>query len=522
MHQRTQQTVGLAALIMMGSIFLSRVAGVFREMAIAAVAGADAAVDAYRVGFILPEILNHILASGFMSVTFIPIFAGYLALDDEDGGWRIFSIILTLFGALMALLVAGAMLLAPRLVPLLAPGRDDPQFLALAVHMTRITLPAQLFFFVGGMLMAVQFARRQFFIPALAPIVYNLGIIAGGWLMGSRIGVVGFAWGALGGAILGNFGIQLLGVWKTGLHYRPDWTWNHPDLRRYIFLTLPLMLGLTMIFSTEIFSKLFGSFLPEGAIAWLDYALRIMMLLVGFFGQAIGVASYPDMARMAAQKKMDDLNRLFNLALRYLALVLPVSAWVFVMRHEIVRLLFERGRFGVGDTKMTALALTGLLPGTVAFAAQTVVNRGFYAMQNTLLPAIYGTLAVGLSLPLYWLGMRLMGVPGVGLAISISALLQVWILFAIWNRYSENKSAGAVYRSYGHHLMATLPIGGLLWCVHRYLRLWIGAAGTLTDVGVMIAVGVLFVVLTALWGWLFKVEAILYIGRRLSDRLLRA
>ena len=518
MNQSSHSKIGLAALIMMASIFLSRVTALFREMAIATIAGADAAVDAYRLAFILPEILNHILASGFLSVTFIPIFARYLSREDEEGGWEIFSTILTIFGLLLLFLVAGAMLFAPHIVPLLAPGRDDPQFVALAVHMTRITLPAQLCFFAGGMLMAVQFAKKRFLIPALAPIVYNLGIIVAGLLLSPRIGVQGFAWGALIGAMVGNFIIQVWGARKAGMRYRPNWAWGHPDLRRYVLLTLPLMLGLTMVFSTEIFSKFFGSFLPAGAIAWIDYAMRIMMLLVAFFGQAIGVASFPEMARLAAEQRLTELNRLFNRTLRYLALVLPVSVWVLIVRHEIVRLLFERGKFSGHDTGMTALALASLLPGAVAFAAQTVVNRGFYALQNTLLPAIYATLAACLSLPLYWIGVKAFGVPGIGVAISVSALIQAWVLFAVWNRRSGNAGAGAVYRTYLKTAAASVPMAAIMWYLHGLLRQGIDNTHVIGAAGIIVVMASVFALLMAIWGWLFKVEVLHHLISRLVKR----
>ena len=208
---------------MMASIFLSRVMGLVREMVIAGVAGADTAVDAYRVAFVVPEILNHILASGFLSVTFIPIFSRYLAEKCDDEGWRVFSLILTVFGAFLLVLILVAEIFAPSLIGLLAPGRTDPVFLAMAVRMTRIILPAQFFFFAGGLLMAVQFAREQFFIPALAPLVYNLGIILGGVLLAAFCGMEGFAWGVLGGSLVGNFAIQIWGARRIGMRFAPVW-----------------------------------------------------------------------------------------------------------------------------------------------------------------------------------------------------------------------------------------------------------------------------------------------------------
>ncbi len=521
MNQKAYKKIGIAALIMMASIFLSRVMGTFREMTIAATAGANSAVDAYRVAFVLPEILNHVLASGFLSVTFIPIFSGYLAKNDEDGGWRIFSVIVTSFGVLLIALIAISMVFAPRIVPLLALGRKDPEFLQMATHMTRIILPAQLFFFIGGLLMAVQFATERFFIPALAPLIYNLGIIAGGLLLGPWMGVEGFSWGALAGAFVGNFLIQVFGARKSGLHFRPRFDLRHPDLLRYLLLTLPLMLGLTMTFSMEVFSKFFGSFLPAGAISWLDYAKTTMWMLVAFFGQAIGVASYPYMARLAAQQRLAEMNRIFNTMLRYLAtLVIPTSVLMWVLRHEILRVLFERRDFLPQDTRMTAIALSGLLVGAVAFAAQTVVNRGFYALQNTLLPAIYGSIAIIISLPVYWLGLKMYGLLGVALAISISAMIQVAVLFSIWNRRSNNTESYQVYLTFSKTVMAGFPLGGILWWGHRLLGDYIQTGSFQGSCKVIILVSGFFLVLMALGGWIFKVEGVRYLWGRLRKRVL--
>ncbi len=508
------QKIGVATLIMMASIFLSRVTGVVREMALAALVGAGTQVDAYRVAFVLPEILNHILASGFLSVTFIPIFSRHLEADRETEGWRTFSTIFTIFGGVLLILILVGMALAPTLVPFLAAGRKDPEFIAMAVNMTRITLPAQFFFFAGGLLMAVQYAKKRFLFPALAPLIYNVSIIGGGCLLSGRLGAAGFCWGALAGAGIGSFALQLIGALRVGMRFRPNFNIRHPDLRRYVYLTLPLMIGLTMVFSTELFSKFFGSFLPAGAISWIDYAMRVMLILVGFFGQAVGVASYPFMAQLAARGRIGELNETINKVLRYLSVVVPVSVLVVVLRQEIVRVLFQRGLFDATDTRMTALTLACLMAGAIAFVTQTVVNRGFYATQNTLLPTVFGTLAVVVSLPIYWAGLKMLGVAGVGLAISASALIQTLLLFTVWNRRSGNNGATDVYRAYGKALAAGIAMGLLLYPLHKALG-WIIKPGALfADLLTVVIISTAFAGMTAWCGRRFKIEAIHYITSR--------
>lgn len=514
--------VGIASLIMMASVFLSRVIGLGREVTIAYVGGAGAGVDAYQVAFVLPEMLNHVVASGFLSVTFIPLFARHLAEGREREGWRVFSAILTGFGLLLLMLIALGEWFTPALVGLLAPGLDDPAVFAAAVRMTRIILPAQFFFFAGGLFMAVQFARERFAVPALAPLVYNLGIIGGGLTLGGRFGMEGFAWGVLAGAFGGNFLVQLWGARRVGMRFRPRLDFGHPDVGRYLRLTLPLMVGMTMTFSTEIFFKFFGSFLPRGGIAALNYGLRVMLMLVGLFGQAAGVASYPFLARMAAEGRLGEMNRLLNATLRFLLLVIPLSALFMVLRHEVIRVLFQRGAFDAADTLRTASVMGWLLTGTAAFAAQTVVVRGFYATQNTLFPAVFGTVAVLLSLPVYGVGLHFMGARGVALAVAASATLQVWLLFVLWNRRSGNAASRTVYRAFFRMLLLALLLGPPLELLRRWVAAnasgWIDPASWIGSLALCLGIGALFVLLAVPLGRLFGIGEIDRFWNRLADR----
>ena len=482
-NENILKKVGIASFIMMASIFASRVIGVFREIAIAGVGGIKASVDAYQIAFIIPEILNHVVASGFLSITFIPIFAHYLSLNREDEGYRVFSIIMNGFGILLAGFIMITMIWAPKFVHIFAPGIQDPETFALAVKMTRIIIPAQFFFFIGGLLMAVQFAKEKFLIPALAPLIYNLAIILGGLILGPFIGMEGFAWGVLIGAFIGNFGLQLIGAKKLGARYYPILSFTHPDFIKYIKLTLPLMIGLTMTFSTEILLKFFGSYLNEGSIAAMNYALRVMFILVGLFGQAIGIASYPFMAKLAQKGDLFELNRLLNKTLKFIFLVIPFSILFMVLSHEIVTILFQRGRFDAQATLVTAGILPFFMAGAFAFSAQNIVSRGYYAIQNTVFPAIFTTLCVVLTLPLIFLFMKTMGPKGLALGLSLSVIIQAFVLFECWNKKSLNSGKKEVYLFFLKIIPISLAIGCILFITAFALRNFIDHAnfsGSLT------------------------------------------
>lgn len=505
---------------MMASVLASRVIGLVREMVIAHLGGAAGEVDAYNVAFVIPEILNHVVASGFLSITFIPIFSKYLAAGDERAGWEVFSIIFTVFGTLLALLVAAAWWWAPELVALVAPGLADPGQRAAAIRMTRIITPAQLCFFFGGLLMAVQFAKEQFTLPALAPLLYNLGIILGGVLLYRWLAMAGFAWGVLAGALAGNLLVQYVGARRVGMHLRWRFTLSHPDVKRYVLLSLPLMVGLTMTFSTEFFIRFFGSFLPEGSIASLNYGLRVMLILVGFFGQAAGVASYPYLARLMAEGRLAEMNRLLDDTLRrYIALVIPVATLLMVLSREVIRLLFQRGRFDQQATVLTAEVLVLLLIGAFAFAAQTVVVRGYYAMQNTLFPTLVGTLAVLASLPLYWFGTTQLGIHGLALAVSLSAILQSGLLYMLWNRKSGNRGSRLVYLLFGKLLLLSAAAGMMSAALRKVVLRFLAPDGMRDSLLLCLIIGTVFTALFLAASHALRVEEVMRVAGQIARRL---
>ncbi|NNK84972.1 MAG: murein biosynthesis integral membrane protein MurJ [Desulfobacterales bacterium] len=521
MTKSLYKKVSIASFIMMSSVFLSRVIGIFREAVIAHIGGATGPVDAYLVAFLIPVILNHIVASGFLSITFIPIFSHYLSANDEEKGWEVFSIILTCFGSLVLLLIIIASVFTPEFIEIVAPGITEPDLRKSAIRMTRIIMPAQFFFFAGGLFMAVQFSKERFFLPALAPLLYNMGIIAGGVFLGSWLGIEGFSWGVLLGAFLGNFALQYLGARKIGMKFYPVFDLKHPELKKYFLLTLPLIIGLTMIFSAEFFFKFFGSFMPRGEIACLNFAFRLMMILAGFFGQAIGMAMYPFMTRLIVENKIAESNHLLNNILRLISLVIPFSVLMMVLRHEIILILYQHGEFDAAATELTSQILIFFLIGVFAFSAQTVVVRGFYAMGNTLFPAIFMTAAVLLSVPFYFYAMHIMGARGIALAVSLSSILQVTLLYGLWNKKRKNKESHKVYWFYVKIIIISLAIGAVLEWFKSKVLYGIDSRTFTGSLSVLALTATMFLILFFLGGYIFKIQEITEIknnvGKKFKD-----
>ena len=216
--------LGRAALIVSGGIIASRLLGQVRESLFAAMLGATDVTDQYVAAFRIPDFLNYLLAGGFLAITFVPIFARYLADGDERGGWEALTAILRPLAVAITGLVVIGWFIAPWVIETVYPNFTADQ-IANTVRLTRIVLPAQIFFVTGALFVAVQYAKGAFTIPAIAPVAYNLGIIAGGIgyaLVTGDADPEGFAWGALIGAFVGNFAIQVWGARRVGMELFPS------------------------------------------------------------------------------------------------------------------------------------------------------------------------------------------------------------------------------------------------------------------------------------------------------------
>ena len=181
--------------------------------------GAGHQTDAYFAAFQIPDFLNYILAGGTASITFISIYTRHVSRDDEAGAQHAFNAIITIMSAVLCVGTVFLEIFTPQLVRLVFPKFAADQ-VTLCVHLTRILLPGQIFFYAGGIVSAVLLAKRMFLYPALSPALYNVFIILGGVIGARTLGISSLAYGALAGAVLGPFLINAIGAAQGGLRYR--------------------------------------------------------------------------------------------------------------------------------------------------------------------------------------------------------------------------------------------------------------------------------------------------------------
>jgi putative peptidoglycan lipid II flippase len=427
--------VGAAAILVAGGIMLSRLLGIIRDMIFAWMLGADGVTDVYVAAFRIPDFANYLLAGGFLTITFIPIFAKYMADDDEDAGWKGFTAIVRWLAIGIAALIAVAWFVTPSLVNWLFPD-FTPDQIDSTIQLTRIVLPAQFAFVVGAMFAAVQYAKGVFTIPTLAPIIYNLGIIAGGITYAMVTGEpdpAGFIWGALIGAFVGNFALQIWGAKRVGMKFYMKTPWKHPAVIAYIVIAFPLMLGQSVVALDEFFMSVFGGMVGEGAQTHLQFARRTMFVPIGVIAQAAAVAAYPTLARLFAEGNRPELLRTVNKAMRYV-LVLSIGAAGFVAAVSVpaIRVLFERGSFTADDTSAAASALFMYAFGIPVWGALQIITRAFYAKKEMWTPVIVGTAITILAVPLYFVMHSAFGIEGVAITSVLTLGAYTAVLMGVW------------------------------------------------------------------------------------------
>ncbi|MGI9101322.1 MAG: murein biosynthesis integral membrane protein MurJ [Terriglobales bacterium] len=439
-----QHSAFSATLLLMSAVLLSRVIGYVREAYIAWAFGAGPQTDAYVAAFTIPDWLNYIVAGGTASITFISIYTRFLAEKRERDAEKTFSVIITVMSTVLLTGIAIMEILTPQIERLIFP-RFTPAQLDLCVHLTRILLPAQLFFYVGGVVSAVLLSRRMFLMPALAPILYNAGIIAGGVIGARQFGIASLAVGAVAGAFAGPFLVNAAGAARTGIRYRLSFDIHDAAFREWVWLSIPLMLGVSLATADDWILRYFASG-GIGDITRLNYAKRLFAVPIAVLGQATGQASLPFFARLWGEKRLKDFAETVNGSIyRLAAASFLATAWMMATALPVIDLVYRRGRFTFADSRETAALFFWFALSLAFWSVQGLYARAFYAAGNTLTPMIATSIVTVLSLPVYWALFRALGVVGLAIASDIGI------------------AANAIVLAVLLHQRRLVPISGLNW-----------------------------------------------------------
>lgn len=469
-----EHTAFSATLLLMAAALLSRIIGLVRIKVIAYLFGATWLTDAYVAAFQLPDKLSYFLVGGTASIAFVTILSHYREQGREKEGEEALSAIMSV----MLLVLGSAIILGEIFAPLYTRiffPYFDRETAALCTHMTRILLPAQLCFFAGGVLGAVLLVRKQFAWQASTSLIYSMGIIFGGIALHKYFSVSSLAIGAVVGAFLGPLLLNYIGTHRLGLRLRFSLDWANPGLRQWVRLSLPLMVGVSLVTADNWILNYFAS-AGVGDIAKLNYAKTLFTAPIAILGQAAGAASMPFFAALMGQGRYRELSAAVNrIVTRIFAFAFLITAWMIGMAYPAVDLVLRGGAFPHSAVAPIALYFT-LFAGSLCFwSVQAIYARAFYAAGNTITPMVASTVIAAASIPVYWFLFHRMGVMGLAIASDVGIVVQTLILAALlhWKRlvstagleYSElARSMGAALVSFIvlYESLRVLPAAGSL------------------------------------------------------------
>ena len=509
------------------AVLISRLVGLVREIVIRANLGITTVpAEAYEIASRFPETIFLIIAGGAIGSAFIPTFAIYFEQDDSEGGWRLFSNVINLLTVVVTAVSLLSILFAPQLVIWLAEAKvaANPDLLPLTVRLMRIMLISPIIFGASGVIMGALNARQHFLLPALAPTIYNVGIIVGGLLWpGSRPedAAFGFALGTVVGAA-GHFLVQLPGLKQKEARYTAVLDLRDSGMRQVMRLMSPRVLGLSFSEINKFLIILLTDPMVTGSLPALNTAFRLIIMPQGIIGQALGIAAFPTLSSLAARGEKVEMRQIFLFSLRILLILgLPFSVLFAILGQPIVSFLFERGILGDEGTLFVSWALLFYALGLVPLLALEVVARTFYALSDTLTPVLAG----GVQIVIMWLlslwfsqtifpQMGWLPLGGLALGFSLSNVVEVLLLLWLLRRKLGGIQGHSLLNGLWRMSVATLLMAGGMWLV----RSWLGDTAVLIQLVLVSGVGGAIYILACAGLRLEELNRLWQYGRRRLNR----
>lgn len=439
--------------------FLSRISGLVRDQVYAGVFGASAAMDAFVVAFRIPNFLRRLSAEGSFSMAFVPVLAEYKARGDHAAVKALVDRVAgTLFAALLVL-TALAVLLAPWIMPVFAPGFGaGTEQGRLAAEMLRITFPYALFISLAALAGGILNTYGKFAVPALSPVLMNVSMIAAALLFSRFFAqpVLALAWGVFVAGVL-QLAVQLPSLARLGLLPRPRWGAMDAGVRRIMKLMVPTLFGASVVQVNLLINTIVASFLVGGSVTWLYYSDRLLEFPLGMFGVAIGTVILPHLSGRHASTDPEGFSKALDWGFRLCLMIgLPACLGLILCAEPLVAALFQHGAFTAADTAMTRLSLVAQATAIPAFLLVKVLAPAFYSRQDTKTPVKAALAAV------------------IGNAVFTVLLMLAFLQFTDTGRDALAASGGdvlaALGRAPGAHAALALAIGLAGWL--NALQLW--------------------------------------------------
>ncbi len=486
------KTVTFSAILLGISAVASGILGLVSDIILAGKFGVGSESNIYFAAFRVPDLVYNLLIVGGLGIAFLPIFAEYYSKDKEEA-WKMTSLVLNIFLFLLILISLVLFIFTPVLIKFIAPGFSLSEK-ALAISLTRIMFLSPIFFGLSSIFSGVLQYFNRFVIYAICPILYNLGIIFGMVVLEPRFGVLGLAYGVIIGAFL-HLVIQIPFVINSGFSYKPFFDFKFPAIKRIFYLMVPRVFALAgqqinLMVITAIASTI------SGGIAIFNFSNAIFSFPIAIIGTSFAIAVFPTLSRHWANGQKKEFFDNFSVTFRQiLFLAIPISILLFILRAQIIRLVygtFGANRFDWLATKLTAASLGIFSFGILASALIPFIFRAFFALKDTKTPTLIAIFSIILNIILSFLLVRILNssnvfhdftasalrlntvddisVIGLPMAYVVSAIIQFFLLlFFLYKKVGDLRNQ-EIYSS-----LRKIIFSSIVLIVFTYLNLYLVA-----------------------------------------------
>lgn len=492
---RLARSFGVVAVLTLIASFL----GYVRDAAMAARFGASAVTDGYFAAFFVPNTLSLILLSNSVAIVFLPIFVEAFQKDKKHA-WRVASSLFNLSFLLLSIIVVLASVTAKFWMPILYSGFPDTT-MQLAITLTQILMPMLIFIGLSTIVTAVLNSFNHFAVPALAPVLANVIVIVAIFLSNYWWGIEGVTV-AVTLSVLAQLLIQLPILRRFDSRYSLSLQIKDPMVVRIFRLAIPLIIYFAIAYASQAVERNIASSLVIGTVSALSYATNLFRVPIAIFAGSLGTVIYPRLSLEAASEANDQFSSSMSRAIGATTMfLLPLSCWLLINSETFVNALFGFGRFSAEDVHLTAIILAGYAFGMTANGITRILQRAFYAIQDTLTPVLVEVVSFVVYTALVILLVRMIGTIGLGIARSVYFILVALLSFWLLRRHPEATFEARRYKlMFGRYFAASAGASvvwlGLAW-FHGNYSLLTGRIAELAYLGLSAAAGALVFVAVA-------------------------
>ncbi|GFO68309.1 putative lipid II flippase MurJ [Geomonas limicola] len=466
-----KRNIARAASVLGAATMLSRIMGMLRDMVVSRLFGAGLATDAFFAAFQIPNMLRRFFAEGALTAAFVPTFSEWYTNKGEEETRALANVCFTVLTIVMAAITAIGIVLSPQLVHLMFPGfAGNPEKTSITIFLNRLMFPYIFFVSLVALCMGILNTVRHFFTPAISTVFLNLSMILSALFLHSRfeVPIVSLAVGVLIGGFL-QLVLQLPVLYRKGFPLRPNFSFDHPALKRIALLMGPSIFGVGVYYLNIAVGAILASKLPEGSVSYLYYAQRLFEFPQGIFTVAVAQAVLPSMSRQAASGDLDALKESLNYGVRLtLFITVPAMAGLMFCATPIFSLLFMGGAFDYAKAVNCGVALLYYSLGLTFVALVRVLVPAFYALKDTKTPVVVAFVAFLLNLAFSLALMGPLKHGGLALASSLSALGNMALLLCLLRKKIGPFGGRAIAVSGLKGLVASVPMAAVVYLILKF------------------------------------------------------